>query len=164
MRSPQKCSETMHGLDEEPCHSSSRNPQRREKERDKVSGTHRRLRRVLGCVGRSAQRGAAGSRRAPGPPTAGPVRCQVAARWREGARKPQSLSETGVPCSTARRVFFFPPRGQTSPPHPPPTSLSRRFFSVLALKVLTPEHPPPLPPKDSKKKKKKGAKFDPDRE
>lgn len=128
MRSPQKCSETMHGLDEEPCHSSSRNPQRREKERDKVSGTHRRLRRVLGCVGRSAQRGGAGSRRAPGPPTAGPVRCQVAARWREGARKPQSLSETGVPCSTARRVFF-PSQGPDIPA-PPPTdpSLQAIFF------------------------------------
>lgn len=94
---------------------------------------------------RAEEPSTATAQRAPSPPTTGRG-CQEAGRWREGARKPQSRTETAAAlfCSF---FFFSPPRGQTSPPHsllPPLVPL----LSALVLKVLTLERfapPPPVP-------------------
>lgn len=62
------------------------------------------------------------AQRAPSPPTTGRG-CQEAGRWREGARKPQSRTETAAAlfCSS---FFFFASQGPDIPA-PPPTPTSR---------------------------------------
>ena len=117
--------------------------------------------------------GPATAQRAPGPPTTGGG-CQEAGRWREGARKPQSRTETAAAlfCS----FFFFSPASQGPDiPAPPPTPTSRATSFRPGSESVNPgafrtspsrPSPVPNPPPDSRPRflKKKGAKFGPDRE